>query len=42
MIKKIILFIMCLAILASCGRKGCPKYEDAQDDTLYKQCNEIY
>jgi predicted small lipoprotein YifL len=42
MIKKIILFIMCLVILTSCGRKGCPKYEDAQDDTLYKQCNEIY
>ncbi len=30
MIKKIILLAMCIIILASCGRKGEPKYETSQ------------
>ncbi len=27
MIKKIIILIVCLVILASCGRKGDPEYQ---------------
>ena len=33
MIKKIILLLMCLVILASCGRKGDPEYKDPEKKT---------
>ena len=31
MIKKIILLMMCLVILASCGRKGDPEYQSTHN-----------
>jgi len=34
MIKKIILLAVCLIILASCGRKGDPKYQTIQHDII--------
>jgi len=34
MIKKIILLVVCLIILASCGRKGDPKYQAIQNDII--------
>ena len=34
MIKKIILSVVCLIILASCGRKGDPKYQAIQHDII--------
>mgnify|MGYP001411949262 CR=1 FL=1 len=34
MIKKIILIVVCLIILASCGRKGDPEYRAIQYDII--------
>tara|TARA_B100001996_G_scaffold298676_1_gene239061 strand:+ start:363 stop:479 length:117 start_codon:yes stop_codon:yes gene_type:complete len=34
MIKKIILLVVCLIILTSCGRKGDPKSQAMQDDII--------
>tara|TARA_Y100000590_G_scaffold396140_1_gene476615 strand:- start:164 stop:277 length:114 start_codon:yes stop_codon:yes gene_type:complete len=32
--KKIILIVMCLVILASCGRKGDPEYQARKLDVI--------
>ena len=37
MIKKIILLMMCLIILASCGRKGDPKYQNSRYDIIMQK-----
>ena len=37
MIKKIILLVICLIILASCGRKGDPKYEGSHNDIVIQK-----
>ena len=34
MIKKIILILMCLTLLNSCGRKNEPKYETSINNTV--------
>ncbi len=37
MTKKIILLMMCLIILASCGRKGDPKYQTTKYDIIMQK-----
>ena len=37
MTKKIILLMMCLIILASCGRKGDPEYQTTQHDNIMQK-----
>ena len=37
MIKKIILLIICLTILMSCGRKNDPKYEASQQNIIFNK-----
>ncbi len=37
MLKKIILLMMCLIILASCGRKGDPKFQKAQSNIIIQK-----
>ena len=37
MTKKIILLMMCLIILASCGRKGDPKYQATHYDIIMQK-----
>ncbi len=34
MIKKIILIVICFAILFSCGRKGDPEYNSSQNKII--------
>jgi len=34
MIKKIILIVICFAILFSCGRKGDPEYQNYQSEII--------
>ena len=37
MIKKIILLMICLIILVSCGRKGDPEYQATQYDIIMQK-----
>ncbi len=37
MIKKIIFLMVCLIILASCGRKGDPEYQATQHDIIMQK-----
>ena len=37
MIKKTILLMMCLIILASCGRKGDPTYQTSRYDIIMQK-----
>ena len=37
MIKKIILFMMCIIILVSCGRKGDPEFKATQHDIIIQK-----
>ena len=37
MIKKIIFLMMCLIILASCGRKGEPEHQAAQNNIIMQK-----
>ena len=36
MIKKKIIFLICLSLIVSCGKKGDPKYKESQKDYLIK------
>ena len=44
MIKKITLIIICLILLASCGRKNEPKYEASLNNSVmkYNDFNNIF
>ena len=37
MTKKIILLVMCLVVLASCGRKGDPEYKAIQNENIIQK-----
>ena len=42
MTKKIILVLVCIIILVSCGRKGNPKYDKDEQAMLFNKVYEIY
>ena len=42
MIKKIILIVLCLFFLFSCGKKGDPEYKASKKNILLNRSNEIY